>query len=99
MPQRDCLIRVDERAIAATSGSELLSSHNSEALSRWNTGTERRPTTRGARRGHDRTGEWAYLDLGQLHEGAYESTLLYDRAMSYDRRLDRDKDGIACEKS
>jgi hypothetical protein len=26
------------------------------------------------------------------------STLLYNRAMSYNRALDRDKDGIACEK-
>ena len=26
------------------------------------------------------------------------STLLYNRAMSYNRGLDRDKDGIACEK-
>jgi hypothetical protein len=26
------------------------------------------------------------------------STLLYNRAMSYNRSLDRDKDGIACEK-
>jgi Excalibur calcium-binding domain len=26
------------------------------------------------------------------------STLLYNRAMSYNRGLDRDKDGVACEK-
>lgn len=26
------------------------------------------------------------------------STLLYNRAMSYNRSLDRDRDGIACEK-
>jgi hypothetical protein len=26
------------------------------------------------------------------------STLLYNRAMRYNRGLDRDKDGIACEK-
>jgi Excalibur calcium-binding domain len=28
----------------------------------------------------------------------YRSTLLYNRAMSYNKRLDADKDGIACEK-
>jgi hypothetical protein len=28
----------------------------------------------------------------------YRSTVLYRRAMSYNRGLDRDKDGIACEK-
>jgi hypothetical protein len=27
------------------------------------------------------------------------STLLYNRAMSYNRGLDRDKDGVACEKA
>jgi hypothetical protein len=26
------------------------------------------------------------------------STLLYNKAMSYNKRLDGDKDGIACEK-
>jgi len=29
----------------------------------------------------------------------YRSTLLYNRAMSYNKGLDRDKDGIACEKA
>ena len=29
----------------------------------------------------------------------YRSTLLYNRAMSYNKSLDRDKDGIACEKA
>jgi hypothetical protein len=28
----------------------------------------------------------------------YRSTKLYNRAMSYNRRLDADKDGIACER-
>jgi Excalibur calcium-binding domain len=28
----------------------------------------------------------------------YRSTILYRRAMSYNKGLDRDKDGIACEK-
>ena len=29
----------------------------------------------------------------------FHSTPLYNRAMSYNRGLDRDKDGIACEKA
>ena len=35
---------------------------------------------------------------GQRVTNFYRSTVLYRRAMSYNRGLDRDKDGIACEK-
>jgi hypothetical protein len=35
---------------------------------------------------------------GQRVTNFYRSTILYRRAMSYNRGLDRDKDGIACEK-
>jgi Excalibur calcium-binding domain len=35
---------------------------------------------------------------GERVRNFYRSTTVYLRAMSYNRGLDRDKDGIACEK-
>jgi hypothetical protein len=45
----------------------------------------------GKRYAHDRTS-------GTPVTNFYRSTRLYNLAMSYNRRLDADKDGIACEK-
>ena len=45
----------------------------------------------GKLRAHDRT-------TGTPVTNFRRSTLLYNRAMSYNRSLDRDRDGIACEK-
>jgi hypothetical protein len=45
----------------------------------------------GKRYAHDRT-------TGTPVTNFYRSTRLYNIAMSYNRTLDRDKDGIACEK-
>jgi Excalibur calcium-binding domain len=45
----------------------------------------------GKRFAHDKTS-------GEPVTNFYRSTILYRRAMSYNKGLDRDKDGIACEK-
>jgi hypothetical protein len=47
-----------------------------------------------------RCGETPGQRQDQRHTGddVQRSTLLYRRAMRYNRGLDRDKDGIACEK-
>jgi hypothetical protein len=47
----------------------------------------------GKRYAHDRT-----RGTTEPVTNFYRSTLLYNRAMSYNKRLDADKDGIACEK-
>ena len=67
-----------------------------DAIPRASTRTAR-TSTRGTRTGSGRRTRGQ--DSGTPVTNFRRSTRLYHRAMSYNRGLDRDKDGIACEKA